>query len=155
MNYIFWIKNYTKIYIFWSYSNQEVIFWFIILFYSFCLYTVLLGSVCSNLTFYNWFYIEIYLIIFHSYDIVMTGYMHTIIALCVLNDYVSFYKVIFIIYIPIKVPVAKWFRTQDHAVVSWCRAVTDCAMRSEQNSVLVDHIWAYSFILTYIYIYIN
>ena len=32
----------------------------------------------------------------------MTGYMHTMLALCVLNDYVSFYKVIFIIYLPLK-----------------------------------------------------
>ena len=46
--------------------------------------------------------IEIYLIIFNSYDIIMTGYMHTMLDLCVLNDYVSFYKVIFIIYLPLK-----------------------------------------------------
>ena len=32
----------------------------------------------------------------------MTGYMHTKLVLCVLNDYVSFYKVIFIIYLPLK-----------------------------------------------------
>ena len=31
MNYMFWIKKYNTIYIFWSYSNQKVIFWFIIL----------------------------------------------------------------------------------------------------------------------------
>ena len=31
----------------------------------------------------------------------MTGYMHTMVALCVLNDYVSSYKVIFIIYLPL------------------------------------------------------
>ena len=52
----------------------------------------------SKLTSYICFFIEIYLIIFNSYDIVMTGYMHTMLALCVLNDYISFYKVIFIIY---------------------------------------------------------
>ena len=28
--------------------------------------------------------------------------MHTMLALCVLNDYVSFYKIIFIIYFPLK-----------------------------------------------------
>ena len=47
-------------------------------------------------------FIEIYLIIFNSYDIIITGYMRTMLALCVLNDYVSFYKVIFIIYLPPK-----------------------------------------------------
>ena len=33
----------------------------------------------------------------------MTGYMHKMLALRVLNDYVSFYKVIFIIYFPLKI----------------------------------------------------
>ena len=33
----------------------------------------------------------------------MTGYMHTMLALCVLTDCVSFYMVIFIIYLPQKV----------------------------------------------------
>ena len=33
----------------------------------------------------------------------MTGYMDIMLALCVLNDYVSFYNVIFIIYLPLKV----------------------------------------------------
>ena len=49
--------------------------------------------------------IEIYLIIFNSYDIVMTGYMHTMLALCVLDDHVFIYELIFIIYLPLKVPV--------------------------------------------------
>ena len=48
-------------------------------------------------------FIEIYHIIFNSYDIVMTGYMHTMLALCVLNNYTSFYEVIFIIYLRLKV----------------------------------------------------
>ena len=52
--------------------------------------------------FLHLFFIEILLIILNSYDIVITGYMHTMIVLCVLNDYVSFYNVIFTIYLPLK-----------------------------------------------------
>ena len=71
-------------------------------------------------------FIEIYLN-FNSYDIVTTGYMHTMLALCVLNDYVCFYKVIFIIYLPLKVSSALWFRNRDHGRGSACRAITNCA----------------------------
>ena len=55
--------------------------------------------------------------------------MHTMLALCVLNDYVSFYKVLFIIYLPVKV--------SSHAVIPnqrprWqecmCKALTDRAI---------------------------
>ena len=76
-------------------------------------------------------FIEIYLIISNSYDIVMTGYnMHTMIALCVLNDYVSFYKVIFIIYLPLKVSMSCSDFEPSTALVwcEWMQPLTDCAM---------------------------
>ena len=102
MIYIFWIKIYNTIYIFWSYSIQKVIFSFIIL-----LLVLLVHGTAVKCGFEPYFlyfiFIEIYLILFNTYNIVMTGYMHTMLALCVLNDYVSFYKVIFIIYLSQKV----------------------------------------------------
>ena len=60
------------------------------------------GKCGFELYFLHSVFIEIYLIIFNSYDIVMTGYMHIMLALCVLNDYISFYKFIFIVYLPLK-----------------------------------------------------
>ena len=76
--------------------------------------------------FLHLFFIENHLIIFNSYNIVMTGYMHTMLALCVLHDYIFYYKVIFIIYLPLKVPVSQGFQTRDHSGSSACRGLTDC-----------------------------
>ena len=76
-------------------------------------------------------FIEICLIISNSYDIVMTGYMHTLIDLCVLNDYVSFYKVIFIIYFPLKVSMSR-IDFEPGTMPVWCewvQPITDCATR--------------------------
>ena len=95
---------YNTIYTFWAYLNQKVIFWFIIL-----LLVLLVHGTTGKCGFETHFlhlvFIEIYLIIFNSYDIVMTGYMHTMLTLCVLNDYVSIYNVIFIIHLPLKVSI--------------------------------------------------
>ena len=85
--------------------------------------------------------------IFISYDIVMTRYMHTMLGLFVLNDYLSFYKVIFIILLTSKnIPVAKWFRNHDRTGVRVCmyRVLTDCATtalsRSRYSLFLYEHI---------------
>ena len=119
---MFWIKKYNTIYIFWSYSNQKVIFWFIIL-----LLVLLVHGIAGKCRFEPYFlhlvFIEIDLIIFNSYGIVMTGYMHTMLASCVLSDFVSFYKVIFIIYLPLKLARRVWFRTSTTRGLEWmCRA---------------------------------
>ena len=47
-------------------------------------------------------FIEIYLFIFNSYDIVMTGYMHYNVSFMCPERLCIFYKVIFIIYLPLK-----------------------------------------------------
>ena len=132
MNYIFWIKVYNTIYIFWSYSNQKVIFWFIILFY---LYVVLLGGVCSNLASYIWFLEKL-----NSIRHVMTGYnilksndmlWQDICIQCwlVCPELLCIFLQGYIYHLLTSkcLHVEQWFRTRYLAGVSWCRAVTDCA----------------------------
>ena len=114
MNYIFWIKIYNTIYVFWSYSNQKVT-----------------RSVCIHGTtrkrgfeshFLHFVFIEVYLIR-HCYDRI---YEYNVSFMCP-ERLCIFYKVIFIIYLPIKVPVLQWFRTRDHSGSSARRGLTDCA----------------------------
>ena len=71
-------------------------------------------------------FIEIHLIILNSYDRIYANND----SLCVLNYYVSFYKVIFNNNLPLKVSMSRsdfepWYR----AGVSGCRALADCAMQ--------------------------
>ena len=139
------IKVYNKIYIFWSYSNQKVIFWFIILFNSFCLYTVLLGVYVriSLLTFgfYTNFphYFEF---IRHCYDRI---YAYNDRFVC--PEGLTFYKVILTIYVPLKsILLCSDFEPGPR----WCeRMHAERQLIVPQKAVLVD-IWAYSFILTWI-----
>ena len=146
MNFIFWIKIYNTIYIFWSYSNQKVTFWFIMLLPVLLVHGTT-GKCGFESHFLHLFFIEIYLIIFNSDDIVMTEYMYTMyvysvnvswtIAYSFIRSYLSF------TYLWIS-PVEQWFRNPDQAGVSACRALTDCATAgSLQHTILVVHIWAY------------
>ena len=75
----------------------------------------------------HWVFIEIHLIIFNAYDIVTTLYKHTMLALCVLNHYVSFYKVIFIIYLLLIVSSRRVIPNPRSLSSSACRVLTDCA----------------------------
>ena len=127
MNYIFWIKVYNTIYIFWFYLNPKVIFLFIILFY---LYIVPLGGVCSNLASYIWFLWKFTLLfwirMWHCYDKI---YAHND-SLCVLNYLVIFLlSHIYHLLTSKNLHVMQWFRTRYCAGVSGCRALADCATR--------------------------
>ena len=103
MNYMFWIKKYNTIYIFWSHSNHKVISWFIILLLVLLAHGTA-GKCGFEPYFLHVFFIEIYLIIFNSYNIVMTGYMYTKLASCVLIFiYHLTHKHIFIIYLLLKI----------------------------------------------------
>ena len=128
-------------------SNQKVIFWFIIL----LLYLLVhhtTGRCGFESHFWHFVFVKIYLIIFNSYHIAMTGYMFTMFALCILNDWVYFYKIILHIYLLLNLSYP--------AVISnpgnWCTrcgALTNAATKSSKHdSKLVVHIWAYIFILT-------
>ena len=144
MNYIFWIKCIIK---FIYFDLTRIKKWYFDSSYfstrSACTryYT---GKCMFESHFLDLFFIEIYLIIFNSYDIIMKRYMHTTIALCVLNDYIFFYKVIFIIYSPLIANPGP-HRCELMQSRTWL-----CHDGTYQNSVLVVHIWAYSFILTWI-----
>ena len=147
MNYMFWIKKYNTIYIFWSYSNQKVIFWFIIV-----LLVLLVHGTAGKCGFEPYFLhsvcIKIYLIIFNSYNIVMTGYMHTMLVSCVLNNYVSLYKFIFIIYLSLTCPALCDSERSTARGLEWmCRALAACANTGTwRRALIVVVIWAYSFI---------
>ena len=92
-------------------------------FYLFCLYTCYYWNRGFKSHFLHLFFLEIYFIIFNSYDIVMTEYMHTMLALCILNDYVSFYKVFFIRSYLLKVSSRAVIPNPDHSGSSACRAL--------------------------------
>ena len=81
------------------------------------------------------------------------GYMHTMLASCVLNDYVSFYKFIFIIYLPLKLNRrAVITNPRPHGGLEWmCRALAAlCYPGTWRRALIVVVIWAYSFILAWI-----
>ena len=143
MNYIFWIKVYNTIYIFWSYWNKKVIFLFMILF---LLVHGTTGRCMFESRFLHLFFIEIYFIILNSYDM-LYAYND---SMCVLNYYISFYKVIFIIYLPLKVSMSC---SDFEPIPRGCELMQSrnrLCHAAQQKSLLVVHIWAYSFILTWI-----
>ena len=73
-------------------------------------------------------FIEIYLIILNSYPHCYDRIYAYNYSLCVLNYYVSFYKVTFIIYLPLKVSMSHSdFEPDTAARVSGCRASANCA----------------------------
>ena len=72
-------------------------------------------------------FIEIDLI-FNSYDIVMTGYMHYNVSfMC--PEWLCIFLLghIYHLLTSKKSPVMHWFRTPDHSGSSACRALADCA----------------------------
>ena len=127
MNYIFLIKIYNEIYIFWSYSNQKDRFWFIILLLVLLVYTLLLGSVGSNLTSYIWFLLKFTLL----FLIHMTLLWQDICIQCYLNVSWTITYLFIRLYLSftclLKVSSRAVIPNPDHSGSNACRALTDCA----------------------------